>query len=259
MIHPGTCSLTLGHLPPAEVISLCKEAGLTHIEWWGKDNGHVPMGDVATAKTVGEMTREAGLTIPTYGSYYSVGENEAQGLAFDAVLETALAMQAPAIRVWAGAKGSEDITPAQRMAVIDDAMRIANLCADNGVRLVFEYHQHTLTDTNSSTRELAEALQHPAIDFGWQARTGVPASENVEGLEGILPRLGTLHVFNWTKDEEGNHIRQSLGEAVEEWRGYFDLVAETGRDHTALLEFVKGNSVEQFQADAQVLMDLLRG
>ena len=259
MIYPGTCSLTLGQLPPAEVLSLCKEAGLTHIEWWGKDNGHVPMGDVATAKTVGEMTRKAGLTISSYGSYYGVGESEAQGLAFAAVLETAVALGAPAIRVWAGTKGSQVITQDQRNAAIADAVRIADLCTDAGVTLVFEYHRGTLTDSNASAVALADALQHPAIDFGWQPRTGVPVSENVEGLQGMLPRLGTLHVFNWSEDEEGHYVRHPLGEAVEEWRGYFDLVSETGRDHVALLEFVENNSVEQFKADAETLKALLCG
>lgn len=258
MIHPGLCSLTLGHLPPAEVVALCKETGLTHIEWWGRDNGHIPMGDVDTAKSVGDMTREAGLTIPTYGSYYRVGESEAQGRAFDAVLKTAVALGAPAIRVWAGTKGTDVITPTQRKAVIDDAMRIGDLCADRGITVVFEYHQGTLTDSNTSAVALAEALPDPGIAFGWQARTGVPVSENVAGLQGLLPRLGTLHVFNWTKDGAGNYLRHPLDEAMDEWRGYFDLVAGTGRDHAALLEFVEHNSVEQFKADAETLRTLAR-
>ena len=257
MIHPGVCSLTLGQLPPAEVVALCKETGLTHIEWWGRDNGHVPMGDVATAASVGEMTREAGLTISTYGSYYGVGESEAEGLAFDAVLKTAVALGAPAIRVWAGTKGTDTVTPEQHKAVIDDAMRIADLCGDACVELVLEYHQGTLTDSNASAVALADALQHPAIAFGWQARTGVPIAENVAGLKGLLPRLGTLHVFNWTKDDAGNYLRQPLGEAMDEWRGYFDLVASTGRDHVALLEFVQGNSVKQFKSDAETLRRLV--
>ncbi len=257
MIYPGVCSLTLGQLSPAEVVTLCKETGLTHVEWWGRDNGHVPMGDVATAASVGEMTREAGLTIPTYGSYYCVGESEAQGLAFDAVLKTAIALGAPAIRVWAGTKGTDTVTPEQRRAVIDDSLRIAELCAEQGITVVFEYHQGTLTDSNASAVALAAALEHPAIAFGWQPRTGVPVAENVAGLQGLLPRLGTLHVFNWTKNDAGNHVRHPLDEAMDEWRGYFDLVAASGRDHVALLEFVENNSVEQFRRDAETLRRLV--
>jgi 3-dehydroshikimate dehydratase len=257
MIYAGLCSLTLGHLPPAEVIALCKETELTHIEWWGRDNGHVPMGDVDVATTVGAMTREAGLIIPTYGSYYRVGESEAQGLTFDSVLRTAVALGAPAVRVWAGTQGTDVITRAQREAVIDDAMRIADLCAAADLTVVFEYHQGTLTDSNASAVALAETLQHPTIQFGWQARTGVPVSENMEGLQGILPRLGTLHVFNWSADDNCQYIRHSLDQAIDEWRGYFNMVAETGRDHAALLEFVQDNSVEQFKKDAGTLRTLL--
>ena len=258
MIHLGLCSLTLGHLPPVEVVALCKETGLSHIEWWGRDNGHVPMGDVATAASVGEMTRDAGLTIPTYGSYYAVGESDEQAPAFDAVLKTAVALGAPAIRVWAGTKGTDTVTPAERKAVIDDAKRIADLCAEQGINAIFEYHQNTLTDSSASTVALADALQHPSLFFGWQPPTGMPVSQRVEGLQALLPRLATLHVFNWTKDDAGHFVRHPLDEAMDEWRSYFDLVAGTGRDHPALLEFVQGNSVEQFKADAKTLTRLLR-
>jgi 3-dehydroshikimate dehydratase len=257
MIHAGACSLTLGHLSPAEVIDLCSEAGLTHIEWWGRERGHVPMGEVETARTVGEMTHEAGLTISTYGSYYRVGESEDQGLTFDTVLETALAMRAPAVRVWAGTQGSDSCDDKQRARIVADTLRIADLCAASKVELIFEYHGNTLTDSNVSARAFAADVEHPAVFFSWQCRTGVSGGEKLDGLREMLQRLGTLHVFNWAKNEDGRYVRHPLAGAVEEWRGYFDLVAETGRDHVALLEFVKGNAVEQFKDDARVLRELL--
>ena len=53
MIHPGLCSISLSHISALEVIGLCQETGLTHIEWWGRDQGHVPPGDIITAQSVG--------------------------------------------------------------------------------------------------------------------------------------------------------------------------------------------------------------
>jgi len=247
--------LTLPELSPAEIVRNCKEAGLTHIEWWGR--GHVPMGDVETAATVGRITREAGLQVSTYGSYYRVGVSQGDGLAFDDVLQTGLALEAPAIRVWAGTQGSGECSDEQRQSILDETLRIADHCSEAGVRLVFEYHGGTLTATNASAEAFAAAAQHPSVFFGWQCRTGVSATERMAGLRVMLPRLATLHVFNWSKDEAGNYSRHPLGEAVEEWRGYFDVVAATGHDHVALLEFVKDNSVEQFQEDARVLREML--
>ena len=245
MIYPGVCSLTLGQLSPAEVVTLCKETGLTHVEWWGRDNGHVPMGDVATAASVGEMTREAGLTIPTYGSYYCVGESEAEGLAFDAVLKTAIALGAPAIRVWAGTKGTDTVTPEQRRAVIDDSLRIAELCAEQGITAVFEYHQGTLTDSNASAVALAAALAaledeahlvktRRLVDSGLRVLSREFKRMGLEYVEGVanflLVRVGNgREVFEGLKkngvivrpmDVYGlpEHIRVTVGKSAENRR-----------------------------------------
>lgn len=255
MIHPGLCSLTLAALSPAEILQLCAEVGLTHIEWWGKD--HVPMGDVEAGTEVGRLTRQAGLCVSSYGSYYRVGESERQGLTFDSILKTTEALEAPAVRVWAGGKGSQRCSPQQRERVIAETLRLADLCQAAGLRLIFEYHGGTLTDTNASAAAFAGAVQHPAVYFGWQMRAGADIEEKTEGLRAMLPRLATLHVFNWSKNQSGKHVRHPLVEAVAEWRDYFAMVAETGRDVVALLEFVKDNSIEQFREDARVLKELL--
>jgi 3-dehydroshikimate dehydratase len=255
MIQLGLCSLTLAGLQPAEIISLCREVGLTHIEWWGRD--HVSAGDIATAATVGALTREAGLHVSSYGSYYRVGPSEEQGATFSNVLETCIALKAPAIRVWAGAKGSEACNAEDRALVISDTLRIAELCGDAGIDLIFEYHGGTLTDSKESTTAFADSVQHPAVWFGWQPRTDASIVENIEGLRGMLPRLATLHVFNWSKGDDGNSVRHPLCEAVDEWKGYFDVASETGRNHVALLEFVRENTVEQFKEDARMLKALV--
>jgi len=249
--------LTLAECSPADIVLLCVQAKLTHIEWWGK--AHVPAGNVERAREVGDLTREAGLTVATYGSYYRVGESESQGLSFDDVLQTAVALKAPAIRVWAGAHGSDACTEQQRAAVIADTMRIADLCAEAGVDLVFEYHNGTLTDCVESAVAFAAAVQHPSVFFGWQPPAGISTADGVEGLRAMLPRLGTIHVFNWPKGPDGRTVRRPLAEAVDVWREYFDAAAADGQDHVALLEFVKDDSVEQFLADAQVLRGLLNG
>jgi sugar phosphate isomerase/epimerase len=256
MIHPGVCSLTLPQLNPQEIIDLCIETGLTHIEWWGKD--HAPMGDISVATIVGELTRKSGLIISTYGSYYKVGDSEEKGLSFQDVLNSAVALKAPSIRVWAGAGGSKDCHEDQRNAVIDDTFRIAEMSEKEGISITFEYHGGTLTDSNSSTIEFLGKVEHPSIFSGWQPRTGVELSENLEGLQEVLTRLSTIHVFNWTKSPEGKHLRHPLNESIQEWQQYFDIVSKSGRDHNALLEFVKDGKIDQFKKDAKTLVELVR-
>ena len=72
----------------------------------------------------------------------------------------------------------------------------------------------------------------------------------------MLPRLATIHVFNWPKGPDGRPVRRPLGEAEAAWREYFEAASADGKDHVALLEFVKDDSVEQFLADAQTLLKL---
>ncbi len=258
MFHPGCCTLTLGQLSATEVVGLCVETGLTHVEWWGRDQGHVPMGNVERAIEVRKITEASNLTISSYGSYYRVGESEKEGLSFNSVLDTACALETPLIRVWAGTKGSQDCSEADRAALIEDSLRIADCCAKNDVAIAFEYHIGTLTDTNESTMDLMKATEHPAITFGWQSRTGVEMSYDLAGLEDVLPKLSTLHVYNWSLNENGKYDRHPLSEGKSQWEQYLKLASKTGRDHVALIEFVKDNTVEQFKDDAKALISFLK-
>ncbi|MBD3315040.1 MAG: sugar phosphate isomerase/epimerase, partial [Chitinivibrionales bacterium] len=88
MLIPGLVSITFRRLSPSRIVGCAHGAGLASVEWGG--DIHAPPGDLARAREVGSMTREAGLAVAAYGSYYRVGENEGGGLTFESVLETAL-------------------------------------------------------------------------------------------------------------------------------------------------------------------------
>ena len=45
----------------------------------------------------------------------------------------------------------------------------------------------------------------------------------------------------------------ALAEGEKAWREYLRVIAATGREHWALLEFVRNDSVEQFLEDAETL------
>ncbi|MFN2155934.1 MAG: sugar phosphate isomerase/epimerase, partial [Anaerolineae bacterium] len=97
MIRSGLVSITFRQLSPAEIVARAAQAGLEAIEWGG--DVHVPHGDVDAARTVRRTTEEAGLQVAAYGAYYRVGHEEP--CPFADVLESAVALGAPLIRVWA--------------------------------------------------------------------------------------------------------------------------------------------------------------
>ena len=110
----GLVSITFRKLTPAEIIGLVTQTPLGSIEWGG--DIHVPHGDVKRAAEVGRMTREAGLAVSAYGSYYG----ETDGLVFDRVLDSAVALGAPVIRIWAGRKESAAAGPEDLERIIED-------------------------------------------------------------------------------------------------------------------------------------------
>lgn len=270
-ITPGICSITLEHADPREIITLAARCGLGSVEWWGGE--HVPPGDPRRAGEVGDMTREAGLSVASYGSYYRAGTSEAEGLSFTSVLDSAEALGAPTIRIWAGRKNRADCSADELGTVIADSLRIADLSAERGLSVTFEFHGGTLTDSTQHALLLSTELAHPSILFSWQPPHGFDLADSLAGLESLRPRLSTLHVYHWTigsyernlyneRDRRlvypDDYHRHPLFDGVDRWRAYLECARASGRSHHALLEFVRGDSREQAAADAALLAGLCR-
>jgi sugar phosphate isomerase/epimerase len=252
MLTPGLVSITFRQLSPEEIISLCTKAGVRCIEWGG--DVHVPPGGAARAREVGRLTRDAGLEVAAYGSYYRLGLNEPG--TFEAVMASAVALGAPTIRVWAGRKGSRETEVDERCEVIANALRVADIAARNGITISLEYHAGTLTDERESVRALLGEMAHPGIEFLWQPTNGAPLTECVDRLVEVLPRLRNVHVFHWWPTAAERH---PLAEGEAAWRSYLAIVRDAGRDADCLLEFVRGDAPEQFLADAATLRRWLEG
>jgi sugar phosphate isomerase/epimerase len=249
-IHSGLVSISFRKLTSEQIIALAAEAGLRGIEWGG--DIHCPHGDVARAQAVGEATRRAGLTVAAYGSYYRIGVSEQEGLTFVSVLESAVALGAPRIRVWVGNRGSADCPPQQRLAIIADAQRIATLAAERNIRVVSEWHGGTLTDHAASGVDFLRAVGHPNFTTVWQPSVGLDTDAALAELTAALPWVEHLHVFHWQM-----HDRRPLAEGADRWRRYLACAAATGRPLTAALEFVLGDEPQQLVRDAATLNTLL--
>jgi len=252
MMQPGLVSVTFKDHPCEEVIRLALQAQLQSIEWHGLD--HVPHGDLETARRIGESTRIAGLAVAAYGSYYVLGQSEEKGLSFDAVLQTAKALGAPLIRVWAGHQNPDETSERDRAHIVEEAQRIADLAAEDRIKIVFEFHRDSLTLTGASCAALLEDVAHPNVRSYWQPMPELDVDRNLTELRTVLPWLVGLHVFHWGPTHMDRH---PLSQGESDWAQYLALAqACPGRLH-ALLEFVKEGRVEQFNEDAATLHQLL--
>lgn len=141
--------------------SLPAAPGLDAVEWGG--DIHVPPGNAQAARAALHCTRENGLTVSAYGSYYRAGAEED----FGPVLETALSLGCRVIRVWAGRQGSALCTQEERRAVTACLARAAERAAQAGCVVATEYHADTLTDTLASA--LALLGEAPGLRTLWAA------------------------------------------------------------------------------------------
>jgi 3-dehydroshikimate dehydratase len=247
MVKTGLTSVTFRKLPPVEIVGLVKQAGLQGIEWGG--DIHVPHGNVQCAREVHQITCDVGLEVSSYGSYYKVGCGEDNPDPFERVLETAIALQAPVIRVWAGNRGSDLADQSWWRGVIKDAQRISVLAKKAGVILSFEYHEETLTDTSSSACRLLQAIEQDNFLSYWQPPLKIGYEARLSGLREISPWLSHIHVFHSLGGELG-----PLNNGEAEWVHYMKVIHAVPGDRYCLLEFVKGESVNQFLEDAQALI-----
>lgn len=250
MISTGLVSVSFRKLSPREVVDLVVEAELDGIEWGG--DVHVPHGDTKKAREVCKITYDAGIEIPAYGSYYRTGWDDPQNPSFEAVLESALELKTPCIRVWAGNIGSERADESWWEKVVEDSTRIATMAGQEGVTVAFEYHANTLTDTNDSAMELIRRVDHQNMKSYWQPPIDQNIPERIEGLTQVLPYLAHIHAYQWAGRE-----RMPFSEGFDEWKRYFEIVKGAGKKCYALLEFVKDDEPAQLLEDAKALRRVL--
>lgn len=250
MIHTGLVSITFRKLSPREITELVAKAGLTGIEWGG--DIHVPHGNLKAAAEVGRMTADAGLKVAAYGSYYHVGCEEQEGVSFERVLETALELKAPSIRVWAGNRGSQDADGEWWKKVAYEACRISDMAKGSGMTVSFEYHRNTLTDTGEAALRLMKSVNRDHVACYWQPPVGLDIERQLDGLNGILPWLGNVHAFWWNMNE-----RRPLAEGADAWKKYLEVIRTVEGSRFCMLEFVRDDDPGQFLEDAKELKRIL--
>ncbi len=220
MISTGLVSVSFRKMSVEDIVKLIVKAKLECVEWGG--DVHVPHGMDDHALKVRDLSADNGIRISSYGSYYRAGNSGEEGLPFAKVLETAKALAAPIIRVWAGAKNWEDADRSYVFKVVNDLRRIGDAASDEGIRISLEFHGGTLTNTSESSLILKEELEGENVSFYWQTPLGQSEESRRDGLERLLPSLTNVHVFNWKMGADAIE-RLPLEEASQVWSEYFKI------------------------------------
>jgi sugar phosphate isomerase/epimerase len=257
-MRAGLVSISFRELSPEEIVNLVADCGLEGIEWGG--DIHVPHGDLQTARKVAQLTTEAGLEVASYGSYYRFEEcdidAESGGPSMESVLDTAEALGAPAIRVWAGQRGPEDTSEGVFSAIANRARQFASEAATRGLRLDFEFHENTLTETPDKTIKLLQAVDHPSAKTLWQPPLLTSSAGRLEGLQQVKDWISNVHCNHFGQNPWPGIL--SLEEGTDEWKQYLYELADIPGDRWLLIEHVKDHSPEYFRKDAAALLRWLK-
>jgi sugar phosphate isomerase/epimerase len=248
----GLCSITFRKLGAPQIVALARETGLDAVEWGG--DVHVPPDDPKRAAEVRRRTEESGLSIGPYGSYYRAGESEEAGLSFASVLDSAAALGAPIIRVWAGARDRADADDAYVDRVVTDLRRVCALAAERDILIAPEFHDGTLTNRAESTLEILRRVDHPNLRAHWQPRHGQPVETGLAEIAALAPWLYHVHVFQWWPDPAR---RFPLADGRERWTRFFRAIHAVPGVRFALLEFAPDDDPDIFRQDAQVLREIV--
>lgn len=246
----GLCSVTFRHLNVDQIIEFALKANLNRIEW-GADI-HVPSGEYDTAKEVCEKMEKANLTTTAYGSYYKLGEHEEYYALFSSLVETALILKAPRIRIWAGSMASSKVSPSRCDEMVDELKEICEMAEKKGLSVALEFHRNSLNDNAQSCINIIKKAKCPNLTTYWQITPSLEHQKRVEELKAIKHNVSCIHVFYWGE----NNIRFPLKDADKMWQEYKEIVKDKEIDY--LLEFVKDDMVEQGIKDAKYLNWLVK-
>lgn len=242
--------MTFRALTPEQIVELAADAGLEAIEWGG--DVHVPPGDVGRAEAVARATNDAGLAVASYGSYFRAGVTES----LTPVLDSAEALGADRVRIWAGGTGSDAATEADGNAVVVRLQAAAAEAEARGIGLALEFHSGTLADTAPSTRRLLADVGSPALSTYWQPTVAASADAVLEEYRELAPHTSAAHVFSWWPARERLPLRAR--DAL--WTRFFaEVRSAPAPPRDALLEFVPEDDPALLVREAAALRQYLAG
>jgi sugar phosphate isomerase/epimerase len=250
-ITPGLCSITFRTLSSEEVIDVASRAGVQGIEW-GADV-HAPPGGGAAITALGARTRDAGLTVVSYGSYLGMAPSNDEQIG--GALDSAEALGAPMIRIWAELGVTSASPSVERLRVTERTAALTDHVVARGMVPTLEFHPGTLTETARSTNELLDAVGRPELRTHWQPDPALSPATALAELADVTDHLAHLHVFAW--GSQGIEDRRALTDGGAVWAPGLQLADREGAPvpggRYALCEYVRDDDPQQLVADVRVL------
>lgn len=265
----GLCTVTFRELAPAAVAELAASAGVEVLEWGG--DVHVPEGDERAARAAAALSADHGLGSSSYGSYLFLDAHLDRRLGV--VLDTALELGAPAVRVWcppvadasggpAPGDGSDGEGAVAWSALVDAAAHTVAAARDVGLAVYLEFHGGGATASAATVVDLLDRV--PGLWTGWQVPYWAPrtVAEELADLGSLAGRLLHVDVYEW--DPDGT--RRPLADGRADWSSRLRVAAgasgaarDAGLGPAAFIEFVPGDDPASLAREVASLASALDG
>lgn len=206
MIRIGLSSSAFLTLGARDVIAAAAESGVDAIEWAG--GIHIPQGDTEAASGAMMGTLRAGLTTASYAPLYRAEPGGELGLRFESVLETALRLQAPIVRIFFGGDSAACREREGRALLAAEARRLGDRAARQGVTVCLSLGRNTCMDRYRSAIELVAEIDHPFVRLAWEALPGGAAGECSSALEEAGSSVAMLLVRRIARDGSVGSLRE---------------------------------------------------
>ncbi|MBQ4110662.1 MAG: sugar phosphate isomerase/epimerase [Clostridia bacterium] len=242
----GMTSFTLRNENPENVLLYAKEAGVQGIEWGVGE--HVNLEELKTADEIKALSEKYQMKIFSLGAYCRMDNPE------DALknVEAAKRLGAPIIRVWAGNKALEKCDEDYINTIVENTKNMADEAGKYGIKIGFEFHHSTLTETAECAIDLIRNINKPNVGLYWQPDRDKSDLLNNKEKNMVLPYcVGNMHIQNYTK-EGGYMLVEEISDALHLY--YDDIKNE---NYNLMIEFVKDASVENLKKDAETLSKII--
>lgn len=195
------CTISLRHhlISIEQIAEWASSHGFQGIELWG-----------VHAKNLEERTDYNGdwlssfrLSVPMVSDYLPVeGDRTEVAKKAKGLCRLTQRWGARKLRTFAGGQSSAQVSTEDRKDWITRLKEMCAIAADHGVSLVVETHPKTLADTQASTLQLVEEIDHPSLKINFDVIHVWESGANpVETFRLLLPVISHLHLKNITDRE----------------------------------------------------------
>jgi 3-dehydroshikimate dehydratase len=212
MIRIGLSSTALLTRDYREVLRIARAAGLDALEWAG--GMHVPLDDAQAAEAIMMETLRAGLTIASFAPLYRAGASGEMGLRFEAVLQAASILQAPALRVYVGEARESGGGSGDAVRLAESLRRLGDKAAARGITLCLSFGRNTWMDRYSAALALAAAVGHPFVRLAWESLPGMLPAAASAALDEFAGSVSMLIARRLDRDGQP----ERLSDEADQWR-----------------------------------------